>query len=188
MTVVQEHDHAVVTTLADCDPAVVERRPGRRVHVVEPVRFGESPDIDIEHFRKLRELTGHTVRVRWRMLGRPLFALRTFVHLVPPDDGPLAGAWRAGYRYGSFYFRQGPDFVVVKDVRPDGEQARFTVKGEDAARFRVLIAAERLAELSPAGRDALDSAVEMELAVRGDEQLLLLPYRLRSWPVPYQAI
>jgi hypothetical protein len=189
MDLIEQHDDTV-PALAAAAPEAGGPALGRPARVAVPVRFGESADADVEQLRILRDLTGRTVRVHWSMIGRPLFDPRTYVHLVPPGEGsdPVVRRWAGEYRYGTFYYRQGPDFVVVKDVRPGGDHARFTVEGDDAEQFRRLAGESTLADLSPASLAALDDAVGMGLAIRGEQRFLLLPYRLRRWPVPYQAI
>lgn len=178
--------------LADCDVEALESAPARRVRVAEPVRFGTSPDNDIEHLRMLRELTSRTIRVDWRIDGEPAFDLRDHVHLVPPaaddDDPPIADEWRSGYRYGTLYYRNGPTFISVKDVRPGGEHARMTIDRTGTEHFRLLANRCRLDELPEDTLDALETALELGLAIRGREQFLLLPYRMRAWPVPYVAV
>ena len=46
-------------------------------------------------------------------------------------------AWRRRYRPGLCYYRLGPDFVFVKDVRTSGDSARFRLDGVVDA-FRAL--------------------------------------------------
>lgn len=159
-----------------------------------PVVAGEHVDDDLRLLRFLREATSHTLRLDWTLAGKPLVPPRDLTHLVPPTRGvgpdaeECVAAWRAAYRYGTYYYRCGPGFVTVKDVRPDGETAHLTIEGESADAFRALAEATTLAGLDPATIDALDDAVEFGLVVRGEETLLLLPFRMRNWPVPFTAV
>jgi hypothetical protein len=165
-----------------------------RLVVDGPVPAGRSIDEDLRLLRFLREATCRTLRVDWTLGGRPLVEPRDLVHLVPPMDGDgeeaaeCAAGWRADYRYGSYYYRQGPGFVTVKDVRPGGETVHLTIDGDSAAQFRALAAATVVADLDEAGVSALDDAVEYGLVLRGADTLLMLPFRMRRWPVPYSAI
>jgi hypothetical protein len=177
-------------TLAGLDLAA---HAGRLVTLDEPLLFGVSVADDLRWLRLLREVTGHTVRLRWRLGGVPLLPPDAMVHLVPPADGVspetrrFAGSWTAGYRYGLYYYRKGPGFVTVKDVRPDQEQRRLVI-GDGSEHFLAMAAAETPDDLAPEARAALADAVDADLVVVADGQLLVLPYRMRNWPVPYTAI
>jgi hypothetical protein len=181
---------------AELDPSVAVRAVAdgcQRLVVTGPVPAGLDVDADLRLLRFLRAATSRTLRVDWELAGRPLVAERDLLHLVPPTAGAdaagaaCATAWRAGYRYGSYHYRVGPDFVTVKDIRPGGPPVHLTIDGDSARQFHELAGAEHLADLSPAATAALADAVEFGLAVRGDHALLLLPWRMRRWPVPYVA-
>lgn len=164
------------------------------VSVHGPVRAGLHIDDDLRLLRFLREITSHTIRLEWTLAGCPLLDPSAFVHLVPPAAGAdnaaraCAEAWRDGYRYGAFYYRCGPDFVTVKDVRAGVEAAHLTIDGDGSAHFRALTDGERLADLDSGLHDALHDAMEAGLAVQGDDTFLVLPYRMRHWPVPFLAV
>ena len=192
-----ERGHGRTLTLAELTasaPAEIAAAGYERVLIEEPVPAGESIDEDLRLLRFLRECTSHTLRLEWTLTGRPLVEPRNLAHLVPPVRGvgsaatECVAAWRAAYRYGTYHYRRGPGFVTVKDVRPDGETARLTIEGESATQFRILAEATSLAELDAATIDALADAVEYGLAVRGADTVLLLPFRMRHWPVPYVAV
>jgi len=154
--------------------------------------FGESITGDLELMRYLREATSHAVRLRWTLAGVPLLPLETHVHLIRPVGGVdvassgYAMRWAAGYRYGTFYYRQGPGFVVVKDVRPDVPPARMVIDS-GAEHFVAMTSARTVGELAPEAVEVLADAEEAGLVVRHDEHILVLPYRMRHWPVPYIA-
>ncbi|HEX5405532.1 MAG TPA: DUF5825 family protein [Pseudonocardiaceae bacterium] len=164
-----------------------------RLVVTGPVVTGQDIDADLGLLRFLREATSKTLRVAWQLAGRPLVAERDLVHLVPPTAGvdsaaaECVTAWRGGYRYGSYHYRWGPDFVTVKDIRPGGPPVHLTIDGDSAQQFRELTDVADLADLSPAATTALADAVEFGLAVRGERTFLVLPWRMRRWPVPYVA-
>lgn len=155
--------------------------------------FGRSPEEDLDLLRYLRDATGHGVRLRWRLDGVPVLPLRSHVHLVPPVEGvdaasaAYADRWTADYRYGLYYFRRGSDFVLIKDVRPDGDPARLTID-EGAEHFLAMARAQTVEELDVPARDLLDTVAAAGLLIRAGDRLLVLPYRLRHWPVPYLAI
>jgi len=165
----------------------------RAVELAEPVVFGTSPREDLQLLRILRDATSHGVRLHWTLAGRPCHPLRTHTHLVPPVRGTseasaaYAASWTAAYRYGAFYYRHGPGFVTIKDVR-DGASASRMVIDEGADVFEALAAAHTLAEAGPVDPAILDVAAEAGLLLRTGDDVLVLPYRMRHWPVPYSSI
>jgi hypothetical protein len=192
-----ERGHGRTLTLAELTasaPAETAAAGYERVVIEEPVRVGEDIDEDLRLLRFLREATTQTLRLEWTLTGRPLVEPRNLTHLVPPVRGvgsaaaECVAAWRAAYRYGSYHYRKGPGFVTVKDIRPDGETVRLTIEGDSAEQFSTLAEASTLAELDPAAIDALGDAVDYGLALRGTETLLLLPFRMRRWPVPHLGV
>jgi hypothetical protein len=159
----------------------------------DPLVFGRSVAADLELLRCLREATGHTPGLSWRLAGRPRVPIRTHVHLTPPTDGvdpaarEYAARWRAQYHYGSFYYRQGPDFITVRDVRPGGDASRLVIRS-GAADFRSMVDAHAVDDLTVAQREMVPTAVDAGLVLVADGALVVLPYRLRRWPVPASAI
>lgn len=180
--------------LVATSPAELAAAGYERLVVDGPVPAGRDVDEDLRLLRFLRAATGQTLRVEWTLGGRPLVSLRDVVHLVPPVDGAgqdaaeYAAAWRADYRYGTYYYRQGPGFVTVKDVRPGGPTVHLTIDGDSAVQFRALAAATTVAELDADSAAALTDAVDYGLVLRGADTLLMLPFRMRQWPVPYSAV
>lgn len=171
----------------------LERLSGTVVTAEAPLVFGRSAADDLDLLYLLREVTSHAVRLRWTLVGLPCFHLRTHVHLVPPSGGLGAEAasyareWASGYRYGSYYYRKGPDFVTVKDVRPGGGPLRMTI-GDGAAHFLAMARARAESDLADDSTALLGTAEQAGLLIRDSDRLLVLPYRMRHWPVPYAAI
>nr|MDT0659388.1 DUF5825 family protein [Micromonospora sp. DSM 115978] len=192
---------------AGVDPAALATWSLRTVTLPAPLEFGRSPERDLVLLRFLRDATSHAVRLRWTLAGQPSFPLDTHVHLVPPSAGDCpasrayAARWGLDYRYGTYYYRRGPGLVVVKDVRPGQEPARLVITDGHDAFLR--LAGDPLAPL-PAGTDPLDpdptdpgpgpdadAAADAEaagLACVAGSEVLILPYRMRHWPVPYTAV
>lgn len=164
----------------------------RGAQVELTLTFGDSIEGDLNAMRYLREVTSNAVRLRWTLAGIPLLPLETHIHLLRPSGGsdPASDAyaqrWANGYRYASFYYRQGPGFLVIKDVRPDREATRMVIS-EGCEHLLSMMDAYTVNELTPAARDVLADAQEAGLIVQHDEHLLVLPYRMRHWPVPYIA-
>jgi Family of unknown function (DUF5825) len=183
-------------TLPVIGPAEVAADPGAYAltacRFLEPLEFGRGAAADLELLRLLRMVTSHAVRLRWTIGGRPEFPLHTYSHLLPPTSGVTLEDlgrvvdWARDYQYGSFYYRRGPGLVSVKDVRP-GQPASRMVIGDGADGF------ERLAEsitglVEPADEALAADAVAADLALRVGDRVLVLPFRMRHWPVPYQAV
>jgi hypothetical protein len=162
------------------------------VHLAEPLAFGRSAAHDLELLRLLRLATSHAVRLRWTISGRPLFPSHTYTHLLPPwsglslDDLGYAVEWARDYRYGTFYYRRGPGLVTVKDVRPGVAASRMVV--EDGAETFLRLAESPDGGFTPTEESLVDDAVAAGLALREADRVLILPFRMRHWPVPYQAI
>jgi Family of unknown function (DUF5825) len=191
----KRHDQLIdADELLLCEPAELARQGYGFVSVHGPVNVGLQIDDDLRLLRFLREITSHTIRLEWTLAGCPLLDPSAFVHLIPPAAGAdsaaraCAEAWRDGYRYGAFYYRYGPDFITVKDVRAGVESVHLTIDGDGSAHFRALVDGESLADLDNDLRDALRDAMEAGLAVQGDDTFLVLPYRMRHWPVPFLAV
>jgi hypothetical protein len=165
----------------------------RAVDLAEPLVFGAGVASDLRLLWDLRESTSHAVRLRWRLAGQPVVPLHTHQHLVPPVDGvdersrEYARRWAARHRYGDFYYRHGPDFVTVRDVRSGRQHSRLVIS-DGAAEFLAMVGATTVAELAPAARRSVPDAVSAGLALTGDGGLLVLPYRMRHWPVPVDAV
>ncbi|MGX6600510.1 DUF5825 family protein [Micromonosporaceae bacterium Da 78-11] len=159
----------------------------------EPVVFGADPEQDLRHLRTLREATSHAIRLHWTLSGRPIFPIAALTHLVPPsggadeDSADLARRWSAAHRYASCYYRQGPGFVTVKDVRGGGDGTHMLIEDEDAAAFLALTTTDQADELDDHTRAMLPEAEEHGLLLRAGDTHLVLPYRLRNWPIPLVA-
>lgn len=180
--------------LADPERAAraVERAEARAVPLLLPdaVRFGTGPAEDAAVLRLLAAATAGHVDVRWRLAGTPPWPERTLVHLRPPtgaaDDAGerYAGPWRAGHRFGLCTYRRGPGFVALRDVRPGATRVRATVGGPWIPEFDAL-----LSGTARPGGELLDALLAAGLVLPLDtDRYVLLPYRLRRWPVPYTAV
>jgi Family of unknown function (DUF5825) len=159
----------------------------------EPLVFGRSVATDLALLHLLREATSHAVRLRWTLAGVPSLPLRTHIHLIPPIGGAGDAAaahareWAAGYRYGACYYREGPGFVTIKDVRPGGEPVRMTIR-DGAGHFLAMSRARDESDLAAQTAALLGTAEQAGLLIRHSGRLLILPYQIRHWPVPCVAI
>jgi hypothetical protein len=129
-----------------------------------------------------RKLAGHGVDIGHDELLTWLADLAARGLVFTENDQWVAVATRS---YGSYYYRRGPGFVVVRDVRAAGDEQRLLID-QGSAEFLEMAEAAHADELSPAARRALPDAVDAGLAVVDDDlTMVLLPYRMRQWPVAY---
>ncbi len=145
----------------------------------------------LDFLLSLRESVAISRPVRWE-LGRFCLSydLESLTSLAPPmgsTDGSLD--WRKAHRYGQLYWRSGPGFVLVKDSRPFNGLRRFVVdEPEYLGLFQTSSQVRPVASLSISERLALDDLRRESLAIVVDGYFLMLPYRIRKWPIPYLAI
>lgn len=165
----------------------------RRLELPEPYRFGNSDGDDAAMLRLLAGATTRFLDVRWRLAGDLPWDLPTVVHLTPPSGGvdpvasALAAGWRERYRFGLCTYRYGPGFVLLRDVRPGRQRKRVTLDGPWVAHFRRFAEHEDAAPV-PESAVLRDELTEVGLALRCGHERVLLPYRLRRWPVPYETL
>jgi hypothetical protein len=178
----------VVRTIIDAVDAALDGKLQRTVEIAEPIEMGVSSDTDLVSVYSLRELTSRVGAVRWTLSGEPAAGLLPVCHLVPPSSGQseksarFAKEWRSAFRYGSFYYRLGPDFVRITDTRDDASSARYSIAGSDSAVFQQLAETGvcRLADVPFKVRQAL---ADNGLCLCSQTWLVVLPYRMRIWPV-----
>jgi hypothetical protein len=138
--------------------------------------------------RLLRRAMSYGLNVLWDGSLDPAIDVETLVHLPPPTPGGndlVVTRWCATFRAGLCYYRVGPDFVFVKDVRDGGKAARFRLDHPGVLeQFRTLESVVTVSDLDGETRELLDALIEERLALRLGELATLLPYRMRRWPVP----
>jgi Family of unknown function (DUF5825) len=152
-----------------------------------------APRPSLALVRLLREAASDGVPITWEgSIGEGVGG-DLLVHLPPPastpgQDGDAGLAqWRERYRPGLCYYRLGPEFVLVKDVRRQDSSARYRLEGVVDA-FRTLEAVVEVASLDPATRGVLDDLDAEGLLLRLAGLATLLPYRMRRWPVPAHEV
>src|SRR5581483_4168403 len=176
------------TAVIEVDIAGLVRAGARSLRVVPPVVL-EQRDARraLAVIRLLREAAADGVPISWRGAVGDGVDPALLVHLTPPlhDDAetPDVAEWRRRHRPGLCYYRLGPGFVFVKDVRSMGTAARFRLAGV-VERFRALESVVDVTTLDGPTRELLDQLESERLVLRLGDHATLLPNRLRRWPVP----
>jgi hypothetical protein len=165
----------------------------RAFRFLDPARLSvNKPHETLAFVRLLRDAASFGVPVAWQGVVEEGIDPRVLIHLAPP--APMAGEntsvnvaeWRHFYQPGLCYYRLGPGFIFIKDVRWEGEHAaryRFELDGIE----RIIDQLETVVDtttLDDAARGALEDLTTEHLALRLGGLATLLPYRMRRWPVP----
>jgi ribosomal peptide maturation radical SAM protein 1 len=148
----------------------------------------------IQFLRFLRDCTAHRVNVKWRGKVGDQARPQSFHHLLPPsvEGSPPEAlqAWGKNHAYGQLYWRLGPNFLTIKDMRA-GREARFTLDdGPLRDVFTKVLVPQPWDALKgdPEHQEVLESLMEEELVVRLGDWVVALPYQLQHWPIPASAV
>jgi hypothetical protein len=164
-----------------------------RLELTDPVDALMDSRASSDALHLIRDATGHGLRVDWT-LGAAPEDLSNLVHLWPPSAYVDAGsaeavnAWRESYSFGQCFFRVGPSFVSVKDIRPHLDAARMVIEDQDADTFLALAEQRPPAAGEQAAEAAIADLAEADLCLVGTDGVFVLPYRIKRWPVPFSAI
>jgi hypothetical protein len=148
----------------------------------------------VAFIRFLRDAASWDVRVRWNGRFSETVDPLSLVHLDPPADvdgaaGAALTQWKESHRYGLFYWRRGPDFVIVKDVRQAEEPAYFLLDDPPVlSAFMMLTQPSRISTMPESLQDATEELSAERLVLRLDDWAVVLPMRVRIWPIPYAGI
>lgn len=152
----------------------------------EVIRLGERPEPTLWFIGLLRDRLSEGVITQWR--GELVDTMDvTVLHHLPPPTGvdSRIDEWRAAFRVGLCYFRKGPAFIQIKDVRNAEASANFIL--DDPAlifAFTRFLQPRSLTRLEPTERDATDTLLAEGLLLRVGDHATTLPYRMSRWPVP----
>lgn len=171
----------------DIDPARL-----KRAGVVE-VGLGQSVEITsaraglaIDFIRFLRDAVAASLPVRWSMAEVDEDLLPRLTHLFPPSNAPAS--WITDFGFGRFFWRNGPSFITVRDLRSSQDPTQYILDDPDlVAIFRGAEQSLDVASLKPSNaalRELIDEGLVLELGGRA----LTLPYRLLTWPIPCMAL
>ena len=175
--------------IASLDLATLEAQELRSVQVLPSQNLSVDRAVSTLAFlRLLRDAMSQGVAITWRGSIDPRIDTSLLHHLPPPTRcSPAFDDWRSSHRPGLCYYRRGPGFVNVKDVRSAEAAVRFSIDVDDDGGDDPITTLEGVCgveDLSARGRSLLDELTRERLALRLGEFATLLPYRMRRWPVP----
>ena len=169
--------------------ALVRPRPAK---VDGPVTLdADQPESSLEFIAWLRDQQTQAVDVSWSAVIDPRLDSTLLCHLLPPEPTSLdeepdeVPRWRAAYRPGMCYYRLGPGFVQVKDVRQAESAARFMLdEPRLVSAFTGCLRPCKVDDFEPMWRSAVEALVAERLLLRLGDWVTTLPSRMRRWPVP----
>jgi hypothetical protein len=178
------------TSLRALDPVALAEAGYETVLLTEPVVLGRDDEFDLRFLHLLREAMSVILRVDWSTEAPAPFELSMVAHLQPPRSGaPFSREWSLQHRFGLCYYRLGPGFVLLRDTRDAEDGARYRLEHPEAVvSWSELEPVRRLSGLSASTRGLYDLLTGEDMVLRCGEWVTVLPYRLRRWPVPFDAV
>jgi hypothetical protein len=184
--------------LTEIDPRQLRTRGCHMVAIGCPVSFGADAEFDVRFIRFLREALSSVLTVDWSLATPGPADVAAVCHLPPPTRaGAAAGEaasryadrWRDEYGFGHCYYRQGPGFVQVVDVRDEADAARFLLdEPATVEAFALLARAVRLSDLTPLAAELAGQLADAGLLLQAGDWATILPSRLERWPLPCTAV
>lgn len=167
-----------------------ECRKGRRkVVLVKPVDLRVADRRSIERLRAIRDLTSCSVHVDWVLQGSGGFDLRRLFTFFPPraiaGDQPSCDQWRNEFRYGLLYWRLGPGFISIRDSR-QGRVNLLTL--HHPAYIKAFLACVQGLPVCDEHAVACEDLEAEGVLCRVEDWLIALPFRMKHWPVPCNAV
>jgi Family of unknown function (DUF5825) len=146
----------------------------------------------LEAIRFVRDCVAVGVQVRWSVSDPGGIDPASLTHLWPPDAFPghdeLLALWRE-FAFGVLFWRRGPSFAVVRDVRPAWSAAFYTLERDGTLQcFERLRVPTAVAQLPEDEREALESLREARLVLEIGAAAVALPYRIHKWPIPFMSV
>ena len=204
-TLVQRGEHAEefsgslsAPMLAGIEPHQLRRRGCHAVTIGSPVSFGADAEFDVRFIRFLREALSCALTVDWSLATPGPADVGAVCHLPPPASADTAAGdatsryadqWRDEHGFGHCYFRVGPGFVHVVDVRDAADAARFLLDDPPIVEaFAMLARAVRLTDLGPLAAELAGQLAEAGLLLQAGDWATILPSRLERWPLPCTAV
>jgi len=155
------------------------------------VRLGEDDPVGLASWLvSLRDAASALMTVRWAgELALPPELITDLVHLAPPEPvGPAAKLWRDRHPGSGLYYRRGPGFILIKDLRQS--RTRMNITLDDPAELELF---ERITQPVDADeltglRTQLTEFLDAGLAHRTGPLVVGIATHLRRWPIPHHHI
>ena len=140
----------------------------------------------------MRDALAAGITVEWTVCDPGPVRADALMHLPPPAAFPgfehELERWR-DFTFGVFYWRRGPGFVIVQDVRPGFDAAQYCIDDEAClAAFTELQQPVLAAHARRTHGEALEMLASAAMLLEVGGWVMALPYRIVTWPIPYSAI
>jgi hypothetical protein len=173
---------------ADC--ALLARAGVAEVTITGALDLRDPAALDALRF--VRDCVAVGITAGWTVADAGAVDPNELTHLCPPDAFPgheqLLAAWH-DFAFGVLYWRQGPGFAIVRDVRPAWESAYYTLECDGTLEcFERLRTPTPIATLPEREREAYPSLREARLVLEIEGVALTLPYRIHKWPIPFLSV
>lgn len=163
----------------------------RKVKIAVPISLNsaEAGPQDVRWLALIRDLTACSITVHWILKHDPTpeTQVELLSHIFPPlADSPArtASIWAEKYKFGSLYWRRGPNFYQIRDARRPTKRIFILDDSETRQIFDSCAGGAQLCPRSPELIDLIDEGLVLELGTLA----LRLPYRMRHWPVHFRSI
>lgn len=160
------------------------------VRLAQDVDLREAAALDALRF--VRDCVAVGVTVCWSVAHPGAVDARWLTHLSPPDAFPgyddVLAAWR-DFAFGVLFWRRGPSFAIVRDVRPAWEPALYTLEEDGTLEcFERLAVPATLAAIPANEAEGYANLHEARLVLEIAGVALALPYRIHKWPIPFMSV
>ena len=159
------------------------------IDVAGPVRLDQrDPAGLVSWLVSLRDAASALIDVHWHGEVSVSPALVSdIVHLAPPA-GAATTPWHNLHAGSALYFRRGPGFLSVKDIRRSRRRMRITLDDPlELDLFDRVARPVEVGELTGLHRQ-LDDFLDAGLVCRVGDLVVGLATHMRRWPIPYTAI
>ncbi len=146
----------------------------------------DGPRGATETVRFLRDTVPLGVHVSWTPAD-PAAVPQTLVHLWPPANTQPAGA-PPPKLFGIYYWRKGPDFISIQDIRPGIVPCFYVLDEPDIFDAFLQLQQPAARDAVPADRqNALEQMEQENMLFSTGRYVVALPCRVARWPTPFHA-
>lgn len=143
----------------------------------------------LEFLRYIRDCTSFGIRIEWKACISQDISLENLYHLYPPTyvsgiTEKEHGLWKNSFEYGLLYYRQGPDFITIKDRRVNKSSINFTIGDITLQSIIKKMDIPYLIDsqvIDGKERAAINLLKEHHVVINFKEKALFLPYRIQKW-------